>query len=70
MEFTEIKDIRNHTVCYLDTETGLITTKYKSIYNEQYLMKGKKTRFIRNGIETTIYHAYKDYYKITSNIVN
>lgn len=50
----QVKDCNNHTVCYIDEETGYVEASYKKQTTSTYLSVGKSFQIVRNGAKTTI----------------
>ena len=49
-----VKDLNNHTVCFIDKKTGEISTKYKGFSSTFILPIGGTYNIIRNKTTTII----------------
>lgn len=50
----DVRDIENHRVCFINTKTGEISTKYKGFSSKFTLPVGGTYSIIRNRTETII----------------
>lgn len=69
-----IKDIRNNNVCYINLNTGEISTKYNGFKSQFILPIGSTYIITRNKIKTIIKRETKNQYNTISfeleNLIN
>lgn len=61
-----IKDYQNHIVCYGDTKTGMLESKYKKQTTKTYLAIGAEFTITRDTTETVIKRISNAAFKVHS----